>query len=281
MYEPSIIHFAEVAREKANAARLRPIGFFVGAMMAGAYIGIAMILALSAAATIPAAERPLVMGAVFGIGLILTVFAGAELFTGYVMYTGFGKARGTITNADVVRLLTMVWLGNLVGAIFLVALFVAGGGGGVFAGTAELLHGYVAHKVDSSFLELLARGALCNWMVCLAIWTAARVEGDAAKCLVLAWALTVFVTSGFEHSVANMTALALGLLVDNPTISLAGALRNLALVTVGNVVGGLGLVVLPYLAAARTDVSSAAPQHDAGRLPTSMRVSVPVAAPAK
>ena len=128
MYEPSIIHFAEVAREKANAARLRPIGFFVGAMMAGAYIGIAMILALSAAATIPAAERPLVMGAVFGIGLILTVFAGAELFTGYVMYTGFGKARGTITNADVVRLLTMVWLGNLVGAIILVALFVAGGG---------------------------------------------------------------------------------------------------------------------------------------------------------
>lgn len=197
------------------------------------------------------------------------------------MYTGFGKARSTITNADVVRLLTMVWLGNLAGAIILVALFVAGGGGGMFAGTAELLHGYVAHKVDSSFLELLARGVLCNWMVCLAIWTAARVDGDAAKYLVLAWALTAFVTSGFEHSVANMTALALGLLVDNPTISLTGALRNLALVTLGNVAGGLGLVVLPYLAAARTDVSSAALQHDTGRLPTSMRVPVPAPAPAK
>jgi len=275
MYEPSIVHFAEVAREKAHAARVRPTGFFAGAMMAGAYIGIAMILALSAAAAMPVGDRPLVMGAVFGIGLILTVFAGAELFTGYIMYTGFGIARGTITNADVVRLLTMVWLGNLAGAIILVALFVAGGGGSVFAGTAELLHGYVVHKVDSSVLALMARGALCNWLVCLAIWTAARVKEDTAKCIVLAWALTAFVTSGFEHSVANMTALTLGLLVDNPSISLGGALRNLALVTLGNVVGGLGLVVLPYLAAARTDVSSAAPRHDAGQLPTTMRVPMP------
>ena len=278
MYEPSIVHFAEVAREKAESARLRPMGFFVGAIMAGAYIGIAMILALSAAAALPAGDRPLVMGAVFGIGLILTVFAGAELFTGYVMYTGFGLARGAIGNVDVVRMLAMVWLGNLVGAIVLVALFVAGGGGGVFAGTAELLRGYVAHKVDSGVLALIARGALCNWLVCLAIWTATRVDGDAAKCIVLAWALTAFVTPGFEHSVANMTALTLGLLVDNPTISLVGALRNLALVTLGNVTGDLALVVLPYLAAARTDRTSGAPRHDAGQLPATMRVPVPTPA---
>ncbi|MGM4902763.1 formate/nitrite transporter family protein [Tardiphaga sp. 866_E4_N2_1] len=271
MYEPSIIHFAEIAREKADGARQRPFGFIVGAMMAGAYIGIAMILALSAAAIMPVSDRPLVMGAVFGIGLILTVFAGAELFTGYVMYTGFGVARGQIKSADALRLLALVWCGNLAGALILVALFVAGGGGGVFAGSAELLHSYVAHKVDSSALALLARGALCNWLVCLAIWTAARVEGDAAKCIALAWALAAFVTSGFEHSVANMTALSLGLLVDNPTVSVGGAVRNLALVTFGNLIGGLGLVVVPYLIAARTDISSVAAQHDAGRLPTTMR----------
>jgi hypothetical protein len=106
------MHFAELARENAEASRRSPGGFLVGAMMAGAYIGIAMLLALSFAAGIAAEERPLVMGVVFGVGLILSVFAGAELFTGDVLYVGFGLARGRVNWSDVLRLLSLVWLGN-------------------------------------------------------------------------------------------------------------------------------------------------------------------------
>jgi formate/nitrite transporter FocA (FNT family) len=96
-YAPTIDIYAKLAATKAAALRRSPAGFFAGAMLAGTYIGIAMILALSTGSGLPAGVRPLVMGATFGIGLILTAFAGAELFTGYVMYLGFGLARRTIT----------------------------------------------------------------------------------------------------------------------------------------------------------------------------------------
>lgn len=270
MYEPTIIHFAEVAREKAEALNRSPSGFFVGAMMAGAYIGIAMILALSAASGLPAGARPLVMGAVFGVGLLLTIFAGAELFTGYAMYLGFGLARGSVSAGDAVRMLVIVWIGNAVGATMLAVLFWLGGGGAVFVNGAEHLHAYVNHKVDATSLALLARSALCNWLVCLAIWTAARVEGDAAKCIVVSWILMAFVASGFEHSVANMTALQLGLLVPDASISIPGAMRNLLVVTAGNVGGAVMFVVAGYLAAARADATGAA-RHDAGILPSNLR----------
>ncbi len=270
MFEPTIVHFAEVARDKASAMRRSPTGFGVASMMGGAYIGIAMILALSVAAGLPAGVRPLAMGSVFGVGLILTVFAGAELFTGYVMYAGFGIARGSITWSQALTMLVTVWIGNAIGAIILAGVFAAGGGGVVFAGGADVLHTYVAHKVEADALALLARAALCNWLVCLGIWTATRTTGDAAKCIVLAWTLMAFVAAGFEHSVANMTALSLGLLVPSASIDVSGALRNLALVTVGNILGGATFVVLGYLRAARTDLEGPA-QHDAGPLPTTLR----------
>src|SRR5471032_1568396 len=117
MYDAAIVHFAEVAREKSAGMRQSRIGFFVGAMLAGAYIGIAIILALSCAVGVPPGVRPLVLGGTFGIGLILTVFAGAELFTGYVMYTGFGLARRSIGWVEAVDMLVTVWVGNLLGAL--------------------------------------------------------------------------------------------------------------------------------------------------------------------
>ncbi|WP_375459291.1 formate/nitrite transporter family protein [uncultured Enterovirga sp.] len=270
MYEPTIVHFAEVSRDKAKAMDRSPLGFFVGAMFAGAYIGMAMILALSAAEGLPPGVRPLILGATFGVGLILTIFAGAELFTGYVMYTGFGLARRGIGWVRAVQMLVVVWIGNLGGALILAWVFMAGGGGVALADGGAYLNTYVTHKVEADATALIARAVLCNWLVCLAIWTATRVAGDAAKCIVLGWVLMAFVAAGFEHSVANMTALSLGLLDPQPAISFVGALRNLLWVTIGNIGGGLVFVVGGYLAAARTDTEGPA-LHDARPLPTSIR----------
>ncbi|MET3824987.1 nitrite transporter NirC [Sphingomonas sp. PvP055] len=253
-YAPTIDTYARLAATKAAGLRQSPLGFFTGAMLAGTYIGIAMILALSTGAGLPAGVRPLVMGGTFGIGLILTVFAGADLFTGYVMYLGFGLARRTITLSEAIQMIVVVWVGNLVGGVILSLVFAAGGGGAIFANANAMFHAYVAHKVEASALALLARAILCNWLVCLAIWTAARMQGDAAKCIAMAWILLAFVAAGFEHSVANMTGLTLGLLVDHPSISIAGMVRNLAIVSIGNAIGALVFVCGGYLAAARTDV---------------------------
>jgi nitrite transporter NirC len=257
-YAPTIDIYAKLAATKAAALRRSPAGFFAGAMLAGTYIGIAMILALSTGSGLPAGVRPLVMGATFGIGLILTAFAGAELFTGYVMYLGFGLARRTITLWDAFLLIVVVWVGNLVGGVILSLVFAAGGGGAIFANADTMFHAYATHKVEASALALLCRAILCNWLVCLAIWTAARMQGDAAKCIAMAWILLAFVAAGFEHSVANMTGLTLGLLVDHPSITIAGMVRNLAIVSVGNAIGALVFVCGGYLAASRTDVVAVA-----------------------
>ena len=252
-YTSSIDTYAETAATKAAALRRSPVGFFAGAMLAGTYIGIAMILALSTAAGLEPGVRPLVMGATFGLGLILTAFAGAELFTGYVMYVGFGLARRTVTAREAVMLLVVVWLGNLVGGLVLSVVFVAGGGGAIFANADTMFNAWAHHKVEADVTALLARAILCNWLVCLAVWTAGRMTGDVAKCIGMAWILLAFVAAGFEHSVANMTGLALGLMAPHSTIDLAGVVRNLAIVTVGNIIGALVFVVGGYLAVSKTD----------------------------
>lgn len=272
MYDPSIVHFAELAREKSEAAKANPLAFIVGAMLAGAYIGIAMILALTVGSGLDASIRPAVMGGVFGIGLILTVFAGAELFTGYAMYLSFGLARRTVRISEAIRTLLMVWIGNFLGALLLVALFYAASEALLSSG-AIALNAYASHKVDADVITLLARGILCNWLVCLALWTATRVQGDAAKCIILGWVLMTFVACGFEHSVANMTALPLGLLTPTPTIHLLDAAKNLFFVTIGNVLGGMIAVAGAYLIAARTDTHATEAQHDTGPLPTQLRTS--------
>jgi formate/nitrite transporter len=254
-YSSTIDTYATLAATKAEALRRSPAGFFAGAILAGTYIGIAMILALSTGSGLEPGVRPLVMGAT---GLILTVFAGAELFTGYVMYLGFGLARRTITIGDALKLAVVVWIGNLVGGVVLSLVFAAGGGGAIFANADTMFHGYVLHKVSVDANALMARAILCNWLVCLAIWTAARMTGDTAKCIAMAWILLAFVAAGFEHSVANMTALTLGLLVPNSSIDLAGMIRNLAIVTVGNTIGALVFVVGGYLVASKTDAVQAA-----------------------
>ncbi|BCA61876.1 FNT family protein [Sphingomonas sp. HMP9] len=257
-YSSTIDTYATLAATKAEALRRSPGGFFAGAILAGTYIGIAMILALSTGSGLEPGVRPLVMGATFGLGLILTVFAGAELFTGYVMYLGFGLAKRTVSVADALKLILVVWIGNLVGGIILSVIFAAGGGGAIYANADTMFHAYVQHKVEASTVALLARAILCNWLVCLAIWTAARMTGDAAKCIAMAWILLAFVAAGFEHSVANMTALTLGLLVPHSSIDIFGMIRNLAIVSLGNIIGGLVFVVGGYLAAAKTDAVLAA-----------------------
>ena len=107
-------------------------------------------------------------------------------------------------------------------------------------------------KMNAPVIELIARAILCNWLVCLAIWTAARMSNDTAKCIAIFWCLYAFIASGFEHSVANMTLLSIALLVPHPeTVSLAGLGWNLLWVTIGNAIAGAGIMGLGYWAASR------------------------------
>ncbi len=241
------VEFARLSRTKTQALRDNPLGFGIAAMMAGAYVGVGIILIFSVGETVAPSVRSLVMGCSFGIALTLVIFAGSELFTGHAMYMTLGWLSGITSLRDLGRSWAATWAGNLLGCIVLAALFVIGGGGAVLSEGATLLHTVAAKKMSAPASELVARAMLCNWLVCLAIWTSARTENDAAKCILIFWCLFAFIAAGFEHSIANMTIFAVALLADHPdTVTFTGAGWNLLWVTAGNAISGGAVMGLGY-----------------------------------
>jgi len=247
MYADTIDAFTKLAERKIAAMRQSPGGFFVASMLAGAYVGLGIILIFTLGNPAPPEFQKLIMGATFGIALTLVVIAGAELFTGHTMFMALRGYRRLGSLGDIGASWTLTWVGNLAGSLALVALFAAGGGGGLLSSADTLVMKIAAAKMNAPGEALFARAILCNWLVCLAIWMAARVNSDSAKCIVIFWCLLAFIASGFEHSVANMTLLGLALAGQHPeTVSLAGFAWNLAWVTAGNAVGGAVFVAGAY-----------------------------------
>ena len=253
MYADSIEAFARVAERKIELLKSSPLGFFVSSMMAGAYVGIGIILIFVLGSQVPQEFQKLVMSATFGIALTLVVIAGAELFTGHNMYLVFSRLAGRSTAGELAAAWAVSWIGNLAGSVLLVLVFAAGGGAGMLDHADGLVQRTAAFKIGSPAFELVARAALCNWLVCLALWMSGRVAGDTAKCIVIWWCLAAFIACGFEHSVANMTLLSLALAGAHPdTVSLAGMAHNLVWVTLGNIIGGSVFVAGGYWIVSRS-----------------------------
>ncbi|HEX3620775.1 MAG TPA: formate/nitrite transporter family protein [Acidimicrobiales bacterium] len=249
---------AVLARAKADQVRRLP-KYLVSAAFAGAFIGVAVVLLLSVAGPLAAGKSSatkLVQGSVFGIALTLVVFAGAELFTGNVMYMLQGLANGAVKAWEVAAVLVASLFGNLVGSIGFAAMVHAGGtlSAGALPGKLAPGEALVKSIVDSKNAatggQLFWRSVLCNALVCLALWMAGRTRSDAAKLVVLWWALFAFIASGFEHSIANMTIFALGVFEGHASWS--DLARNLAWTVPGNIVGGGLLIGLGYAYAGRT-----------------------------
>ncbi|HEV2335767.1 MAG TPA: nitrite transporter NirC [Stellaceae bacterium] len=259
MFIETVDQFAKTAVLKAEFLRRSPLGFTISAMMAGAYVGLGIILIFAVGNAVDIDIRPVVMGASFGIALTLVIFAGSDLFTGHTMFMTHGWLQRRISLKELAGSWSASWGGNLLGCMILGAIFVAGGGGLALAGKNPLILTVAAAKMNAPAFELFARAILCNWLVCLAIWTSARMTNDTAKCIVIFWCLYAFIASGFEHSVANMTLFSIALLAPHPpTVTLAGMGWNLLWVTMGNIVSGAGIMGLGYWAASRTPTTSAA-----------------------
>ena len=244
---------AAQAQAKAAAA-LRPAGYLRSSVLAGVYVGIAVVLLVSVSAPLAAAGSPmtrLVQGAVFGVALTLVVFAGAELFTGNVMVMAHGISRRTTGWRSVGTVGAISLAGNalgslaLAGAVHLSGVLSAGPQSTGSSPAVALLDTMVHGKMAATGPQLFWRAVLCNALVCLAVWMATRAATDGAKLMVLWWGLLAFIGSGFEHSVANMTTFSLAALEGVAGWSdLAG---NLVWTIPGNVVGGL-LVAAAYAA---------------------------------
>lgn len=246
-----------------------PGRYLVSSMLAGAYIGVAVVLLCSVTGPLLAAGSPfakLVQGLVFGVALTLVVFAGAELSTGNMMTTVQGVFAGKSGVAGGIAVILGSFFGNLAGSIVFAWLvhesgvLSAGAAPGHVAPALAALTGIVKAKTAESASALFFRGVLCNFLVCLAVWASARTKSDGAKLALIFWCLLAFVGSGFEHVVANMTVLSLGMFEHVKQATLGAFASNLLYVGLGNLVGGGLLVGATYgYLGRRTEEPAAAP----------------------
>lgn len=166
-----------------------------------------------------------------------------------VLTVGYMKRK--VTLADVLKIFVICWLGNVIGSALLAGLFNLTGL--YIDGTQAAVVGAAVVKMNLSPIALLTRGVLCNFLVCLAVWCSFRCKTDAGKLIMVFWCIVAFFATGFEHSVANMTILALALINNggNEAVTVGGYWYNLGLVSLGNMIGGVLFVAVPYIVAAK------------------------------
>jgi nitrite transporter NirC len=257
MYAGDLKRIAEQAQAKAAYLERTPSGYLILSALAGAYLafGITLIYCVGAPfAADGAAAQKLVMGCAFGVALTLVVFAGSELFTGNNMVCAIGALDDAITWRMLGRIWSLSLIGNLGGSLGL-AWLIAQSGVLSHAPQSDLLFKAATTKMGLSGWELFIRGILCNWLVCLAVWTAGRTSSDTAKLLLIFWCLLAFIGSGFEHSIANQSLLAMALFLPHPdSITWNGFVWNQMWVIIGNVIGGSVFVGgLYWMAAAQRE----------------------------
>jgi len=231
---------------------------FVLAVLAGAFIALGAMFATvvtTGGADVPFGINRLAGGVVFSLGLVLVVVAGAELFTGNNLIV-MAWADRRITLGRLLRNWGIVYAGNLVGAVATALLVFAArqyefGDGAVGLNVLAIADA----KASLGWGQAVALGALCNALVCLAIWLSYAARSVTDKVLAVIFPITAFVAAGFEHSVANMYFLPIGLLVKeevpegaaHPDLTWSNALLdNLVPVTLGNIFGGAVMVGLVY-----------------------------------
>ncbi len=246
MYTEEFAALALAASKKCAFLKQNWAGYFASSLLAGLFVGLAIMLIYTIGGLLMGIQAAkIVMGASFGISLSLVVIAGAELFTGNNLVMAAGLLRKTVRVQDALRLFLWCYIGNWAGSILVALLFVCAG---LYQNeVGAFINQVSAAKMALPPVQLVLRGVLCNALVCLATWCGYRCKSESAKLIMIFWCLFAFITTGYEHSIANMTLLTVALIAPHgPEISLGGYLHNLSYVTIGNVVGGIALVALPY-----------------------------------
>jgi formate/nitrite transporter len=273
--EPQEMAEAAVASGAKKAARTWDV-VLVSSFLAGAYIAFGGLVAITISSgldpgtwgTLPT----LFTGAAFTLGLVLVLIAGSDLATGNMMLVPLSAMQGKVELRDVVRNLTLVLLGNLLGAVF-VAYFLAVqtgvvGGANAEAGTVaamtydrleSIAHGKATeHTAWQTFL----RGVGCNWLVCLAVWMSLAATSVSGKILAIFFPIMAFVAMGFDHVVANMFFLPAAMFTGTPGITWGDVTLNWLLAGAGNLVGAVIFVSTSYWYLFLKDRSEESPPPD-------------------
>jgi formate transporter len=230
----------------------------VSAFLGGAYIAFGALVAITVSSGLDPATwgtlPTLFMGAAFTLGLVLVLVAGSDLATGNMMLVPLGAMQGRLSTGDVAKNLTLVLVGNLVGALF-VAYFLAvqtgviGGPGA--SGSAALTYDRLASIAEAKALhetpwQVFLRGVGCNWLVCLAVWMSLATTAVSGKVLAIFLPVMAFVAMGFDHVVANMFFLPAAVFAGVPDLGWDHVVVNWLLAGLGNLVGAVVFVATSY-----------------------------------
>jgi len=251
-----------------SKGNLNSLSLFTLAVLAGAFIAMGAIFATTvitgAAETLPWGIIKLLGGLAFCLGLILVVVAGAELFTGNNLLV-MALVNKKLSLFKLLRNWVIVYAGNFVGSILTAALMFLTNQYSMADGKVGLTVLKIAEaKCDLTFVEALTRGIYCNALVCLAVWLCLSCRNTGDKILAIVFPITAFVAAGFEHCVANMYFIPIGLFVKSSGADVFWAatgtgaeqfshlgwsnffLVNLLPVTLGNIIGGSVFVGAVY-----------------------------------
>lgn len=240
MFGETLTKLGNAAAAKAGFSKNSKGQYMMASGFAGFYVGLGIILIMTIGSLLSGAGSPftkIVMGMSFGIALSLVVMAGSELFTGNNLIMAAGAFDKKITWGDAGRVWLLSFIGNFLGSAVVGGLFVMTGLTDGAAG--DFIIKVASAKMGGAFMPLLAKGILCNILVCLAVTCSIRMQSESGKLIMIWWCLFAFITAGFEHSVANMTIFSIALFMPHPeTVSVMGMINNLLPVTIGNFIGG-------------------------------------------
>ncbi len=243
MNEETIQLLAHKAEDKINTLNESKVKYLVLSIFAGIFIGLGCILIFTIGGQLHAVHSPatkIVVGMSFSFALSAIIVLGYELFTSNTMIMTMGSLAKATSVKDGIRIMGYSYFGNFLGAIIVSLLFVGTG----FAASGHTMDYFAysgAYKVAAPALQLFCRGILANILVCAAVLAAYKTKDEMAKIAIVFLLIFAFVTSGFEHCIANMTTLLVCLLspVSND-VTVSNALYSLLFVTLGNLVGGSG-----------------------------------------
>ncbi|AEC01333.1 formate/nitrite transporter family protein [Parasphaerochaeta coccoides] len=241
----AILHAGE---HKVNVLGHDPAASVSAAMLAGVFVGLGMFLIYTIGGYLNASgitHYKILMGVSFGIALSLVMLLDGNLFTGNTMLATAGLLAGKMKVRQAVKLCVWSWLGNFAGSTLLAILF-------LFADTTHgsvrqfFIDGAMA-KMTVPAVNIFFKGVLCNFLVCFATLSAIKLKEETARLIMIFWCLFAFITTGYEHSVANMSFFSAAWLLSGRTIPLISIGHGLLWSTVGNAVGGILVAVAYYV----------------------------------
>lgn len=244
-------NFIEIGlhKVKLSAYKMLILGFF-----AGMFIGFAGVGCTVASATVENPSLAKLLGAlVFPSGMAMVLISGSELFTGNNLII-LSVLQRQVKMTQMLKNWLFVFLGNFIGASFVAVMMVYGHTPGLFGNNlAQKVVAAAEARVTQTFPEAFIRGILCNILVCIAVWAAFAAKKVSGKLMMSFWPVMLFVLCGFEHSIADIYFGVAGLLtaseyaISSPALTWGSfLLKNLLPVTLGNIVGGAGIVGLGY-----------------------------------